>query len=514
MKISTRLFAGMGCCIGFFNAGTSVAGKVSKPNVILIYADDLGMGMLSCLGQKTFETPNIDKLFKKGMQFTHAYGCMVSAASRAALLTGYNDIRKEKIKVSGGGLLLKDPTTVQEIEVAAIEADIDKKDVVLPEGDYYLPQVFKQAGYVTCEIGKLEYGWTATRNQMTRHGWDHYYGYLDHVGCHGFYPPYLFEDGKMVFIEGNTHADCAKTGEPETQATHDARWNMKGKRVYSQDLFDEKMKAFIRANTERPFFLFHPTQLPHGPVMIPYISEQVKDNPYLTQIEKEYASMVIRLDSVVGMLMAEVERLGIAEKTMILFTSDNGHEIYYAQSGRVDKPYGKYDDWNTVYYSDRHRDIFNGNGGLRGFKRQNSEGGPRVPMAVYQPGTIPAGICCKEFIAQYDLIPTFADMLGVRLSTFYKKDGVSVKNTILKGKRLPVDRYIVYSSYQGPAIVTNSGYKVRYNTTAKKYDMYNLISDPQERINIADQNKIQFEALKTKLIELCDGNISKGICYY
>lgn len=247
---------------------------------------------------------------------------------------------------------------------------------------------------------------------MTRHGWDHYYGYLDHVGCHGFYPPFLFEDGKIVMIDGNTQTNCAKTLEGETQATYDARWNMTGKVQYSQDLFDEKIKEFIRNNKANPFFLYHPTQLPHGPVMIPSVSPQVKNNPNLTQIEKEYASMVIRLDSVVGMIMDELVTQGIADKTILLFTSDNGHEIYYSQAGRVSKPYGQYDDWNTVYYSDKHGDIFNGNGSVRGFKRQNSEGGPRVPMAVYLPGVVPAEVRNHQFVAHYDLIPTFAEMLG------------------------------------------------------------------------------------------------------
>lgn len=487
---------------------------IEKPNVILIYADDMGMGMLSCMGQKEFMTPNIDRLFRQGTQFTHAYGCMVSAAARASLLTGYYDVRKEKIKVSGGGALLLDPATVTENDISRIENNIDKNDVILPEGDYYLPQIFKKAGYVTGEIGKLEYGWTATRQQMKKHGWDYYYGYLDHVGCHGFYPPYLFEDGQIVFIDGNTHKDCAKTKEPETESAYKERWDMTGKNRYSQDLFDEKIKDFIRENKDKPFFLFHPTQLPHGPVMIPSVHESVKNNPRLTQIEKEYASMVIRLDSVVGMILDEVEKQGIADRTMILFTSDNGHEIYYAQSGRVNKPFGAYDDWNKAYYSDQHGDIFNGNASMRGFKRLNSDGGVRIPFAVYMPGIVPKAVRCKEFISIVDLIPTFAEMLQVSLSEQNPKDGISIWNTLIQGDALNKERSIVYSSYHGPAIVNNKGYKVRYNKFAKAYDMYHLTSDPQEKRNISSANQEEFEKLKQKLIETCKGNIESGICNY
>ncbi len=438
---------------------------------------------------------------------------MVSAAARASLLTGYSDVRKEKIRVSGGGQLLIDKASATEAKVSEIEARIDANDRQLPAGDYYLPQVFKQAGYATGQIGKLEYGWTVTRSQMTRHGWDHYYGYLDHVGCHGFYPPFLFEDGNIVMIDGNTRTDCAKTREGETQATYDHRWDMTGKKQYSQDLFDEKIKSFIQTNKDKPFFLYHPTLLPHGPVMIPSVSPQVKDNPNLTQIEKEYASMVIRLDSVVGMIMDELVVQGIEDNTILIFTSDNGHEIYYSQAGRVSKPWGQYNDWDNVYYSDKHGDVFNGNGSLRGFKRQNSEGGPRVPMAIYLPGIVPGAVRSNEFVAHYDLIPTFAEMLGVQLSDTYQKDGTSFWKNLMEGEVLP-ERYIVYSSYQGPAIVSNTGFKVRYNTSAQQYDMYNLLLDPQERTNIAANDPNMFLKLRVKLIQHCGNNINNGICGY
>lgn len=512
------LMTGLGICSALTPTtayGQTPVVTAEKPNVILIYADDLGMGMLSCLGQKEFMTPHIDSLFRQGTQFTHAYGCMVSAASRASLLTGYNDVRnKQKINVIGNPSLMLEPTEVTNEKLLALEAQIDSKDKYLPEGDYYLPQVFKQAGYVTGQIGKLEYGWKVSRNQLTKHGWDHYYGYLDHVACHGFYPPYVFEDGELVMIEGNTHKDCAKTLEGETDATYAHRWNMEGKKQYAQDLFDVKLKEFIQENKDNPFFLFHPTMLPHGPVMIPSVHESVKNNPRLTQIEKEYASMVIRLDSVVGMLLDEVHKQGIADKTLFIFASDNGHEIYYSQSGRVTKPYGRYNDWDQRYYSDTHGDIFNGNGSLRGFKRQNSEGGPRIPLAFYQPGRVPYAVRCDQFVSMYDLIPTFADMLDVDLSTVYKKDGVSILNTLMEGTKLPSDRYIVYSSYQGPALVTNEGYKVRYNKPTQQYDMYNLLDDPQEREDISKKEPEKFNELKTLLLKECNNNIDSGNCGY
>jgi len=135
---------------------------------------------------------------------------------------------------------------------------------------------------------------------MKRHGWDYYLGYLDHIRAHGFYPPYLFENGKLKEITGNSLTNCGKSGEPETNETYQERWDMTGKEVYSQNIFMENILDFIRAGKSNPFFLYFPTQLPHGPVSIPEVHPDFVDNENLTQIEKEYASMVKLLDDNVG----------------------------------------------------------------------------------------------------------------------------------------------------------------------------------------------------------------------
>ena len=109
------------------------------------------------------------------------------------------------------------------------------------------------------------------------------------------------------------------------------RWERNGKAVYSQDLFLDKMLSFIRENKDKPFFLFHPTQLPHGPVAIPAVHPELAANPELTPIEKEYASMIKLLDDHVGIIMNELRDLGLDKNTIIVFAADNGHEIYYSQ---------------------------------------------------------------------------------------------------------------------------------------------------------------------------------------
>lgn len=142
---------------------------------------------------------------------------------------------------------------------------------------------------------------------MKDHGWDYYYGYLDHIRCHGFYPPFLFDNGEIVEIEGNTRTNGGKSIENETENTYRERWNMEGKKTYSQDLFLQKILEFIRNNKSKPFFLFHPTQLPHGPVAVPTVHPELANNPNLTPIEKEYASMMKYLDDNIGYILEELK---------------------------------------------------------------------------------------------------------------------------------------------------------------------------------------------------------------
>lgn len=482
------------------------------PNVIFIYADDLGKGLLSAYGQKHYTTPHIDSLIAQGTSFAHAYGAMLSAPARASLLTGYHDCQTDKWRISSGAKYIH---TANYDSISNIAQKIDEQDIKLPANDLYLAQVFQKAGYVTGQIGKLEYGFTATPQQMKNHGWDYYFGYLDHVRCHGFYPPYLFENGTLVFYETNTHNDCGKSIEPEDAKTYQKRWDMRGKNRYSQDIFNEKIIAFIRENKDRPFFLYHPTQLPHGPVSVPKVDSSIAKNKQLTPIEQEYATMVKLLDNQVGRIMQELRHLGLDKNTIIVFSSDNGHEIYYAQEGRIEKPYrnlqkGTYfDDFNDKYYSNLSGDVFDGNAGMAGLKRSNLEGGVRVPLVFYWKGKIPAGIESNELVSNYDFLPTIADWLDVPLETH--KDGISYLANLLEGKKLSKNRYVVFASNYGPAIVENTGWKLRYYKNKKVFELYNLREDYQERKNIIHQYPDKANELKKKLLKECGGNLENGV---
>lgn len=145
-----------------------------RPNVVFIYADDLGRGMLSHYGQKIISTPNIDRLFQQGTSFEYA---IYSAPARASLLTGYHDCRRGKWNISDGGQL-EQATDYTILDF--VERKVNAALVELPDTDLLLPQVFKCAGYVTGQVGKLDWGFTVTRQQVRKHGWDYYCGYLDH----------------------------------------------------------------------------------------------------------------------------------------------------------------------------------------------------------------------------------------------------------------------------------------------------------------------------------------------
>ena len=483
-----------------------------QPNIILIYADDLGIGLLGSEGQQIIKTPHIDKLAVNGIRFENAYSCMLCAPARASLLTGRHDCHAQGHEITDAGIYKKISTG--EYTHEQVEAMINNTLSPVPDNIDFVSDIARKAGYRTAEYGKLEWGFAASDKQMKAHGWDQYFGYLDHVRAHGFYPPFLFSNGKLVEIEGNTRTDCGKSGEPETPEVFEDRWNIEGKAHYSQELFMDSVLNFISANQERPFFLYFPTQLPHGPVAIPAVHPDFVNDERLTQIEKEYASMVKMLDDNVGQIIDELQRLHLLENTVVIFTSDNGHEIYYAQKGRVQKPYtnmqtGKrFNDLDSKYYSDVAGDVFDGNGGRAGMKRSNLQGGISVPLIIQWPEKIKPGRTSDLLTANYDLLPTIADMTGYKgdLST----DGLSFYKELMEQQNAEHD-YLVYSSFIGPTLITNDGWKIRTYLSKAIFELYYLPDDFREEHNLAAEYPEKLEELKKELIAACDGDLSNGL---
>ncbi|CAZ97653.1 arylsulfatase [Zobellia galactanivorans] len=497
---------------GLAQVNGSVAGNGQKPNIVLIYADDLGIGLLGHEGQKIIKTPHIDQLAKEGVRFTNAYSNMLCAPARASLITGLHDCHKQGFEITPGGFYKKISTG--NYEQGQIEKILNGALRPIPQNQVFLGQVAQEAGYITAQIGKLEWGFSTTDHQMKRHGWDRYYGYLDHVRAHGFYPPFLFEDGKLVDIEGNTLANCGKSGEPETPENFAERQNREGKAQYSQDLFMNKALDFISTNKDRPFFLYFPTQLPHGPVAIPEIHPDFINDERLTPVEKEYASMVKMLDDNVGQIMQKLKELKIDGETLVIFTADNGHEIYYGQKGRVEKPYTniktgeRFDDVDHKYYSHLSGDVFDGNGGRAGMKRSNLQGGIQVPLIVRWPAKIEAGSSNDGLVANYDLLATMAEVTG--FSKPFHTDGISFYEALV-GKSTEVGReFVVYSSYTGPTLITDEGWKIRTDLNKQVFELFFLPDDFKEANDLSQQHPKKLKELKSRLLAACEGDLKNG----
>ena len=482
------------------------------PNVILIFADDLGRGMLSCYGQQHFETPNIDRLAKEGMKFNHAYGCAFCAPSRASMLTGLHDCHQGTWSYTRAGIYQSISTG--EMTHDEISELIHTTGLQAEPDDVFLAQVAEAAGYTTGQIGKLEWGFATTADRIFRHGWQYHYGYYDHQRCHGFYPPFLFENGELQNIKGNTHADCAKHPNTESDENIDIRRNRKGKAVYSQDIFNDKIVDFLRKHQDEPFFLYHPSQLPHGPISIPEIHPSVKHQSELTTYEKEYASMILKLDETVGIILDELEQLGIDDRTMIVFTSDNGHEVYYRQEGRTTGRQRSlngepFDEITTKFYTETGGDVFDGNDGMAGLKFSSWEGGTRIPYMVRYPEKIEPNSVSDHMLANYDFMPTLADLIGVDMPI--AKDGVSFLPTLLnQGSEQQNHGWIVYASRLGPALVTADGWKLRYINRNDSFQLYHLVNDYREERDISSEHPDLVSRLSEILLNACDGDYQHG----
>jgi len=466
--------------------------------------------MLSSYGQQHFDTPNIDRLAKEGMQFTQAYGCAFCAPSRASMMIGLHDCHRGTWTYARGGIY--NQLSTGQITLREINELIHTTGLQAGVNEVFLAQIAEDAGYVTGQIGKCEWGFDTTGDRIRRHGWQYHYGYYDHARCHGFYPPFLFENGQMVEIRGNTHPNCGVHPDWESSENSEIRQDRKEKAVYSQDIFDQKIKKFLRQHQNNPFFLYHPSQLPHGPIAIPQIHPEVKNNPHLTQFEKEYASMVLKLDQTVGIILDELEQLDIDDRTMIVFSSDSGHEVYALQEGRTsgrrqDSKGQPFDNIETKFYSEAGGDIFDGNAGMAGLKWSNWEGGTRIPYLVRFPGTIEPESLSDHMLANFDFMPTLANLIGA--NTPAGKNGISFLPMLLSEPQ-EQHEFIVYTSRQGPALVTVGGWKLRYINQNETFQLYHLKEDYREENDLTADHPDLVDKLSQDLFTACENDYRHG----
>ncbi len=343
--------------------------EAKTPNLVLILADDLGYGDLSCFGQKTLKTPQLDKMASEGIKFSQFYaGSTVCAPSRSVLMTGKHMGR----------------TTVR---------GNSTKPIILKPGQETIATLLKGAGYRTACIGKWGLG---TPNNFTNPndvGFDHFYGYVNMWHAHNFYPEFLIRNGKVEALENKVATKWEKWQDPKLP--QGGRGVAIKKAQYAPELLVEDALRFIHDShvAEKPFFLFFSMNVPHANneagnqgMEVPELYEfEDKDWP---EPEKGFAAMLRNIDRDTGLILDLLQRLGIAEETLVIFTSDNGPH----QEGG-------------------HRaDFFNSNGPFRGMKRDLYEGGIRVPTIAWWPDTIQPGTTNKNQWYFGDLMATAAEL--------------------------------------------------------------------------------------------------------
>lgn len=486
--------------------GATLGQANERPNVILIFADDLGPGMLGCYGQQVVQTPHIDRLAAEGMRFTNYYGGVYCAPARWTLLTGMHDGRIGGWKQTRPGLpIWRDSGVITEAEYQKRLTALKANAHPIADNEVFLAQIAQQAGYKTAQFGKLDRGFLTWHERVKRFGWDFYEGYYDHQRCHGFYPPYLWRNGERFELPGNTLADCGKTSEQGDEPVG------YGGETYSQNVFIEGILKYLRAHQDEPFFLYHPTQLPHGPVAIPQLHPDFANHPTMTLAEKKYASMVKMLDDHVGLILAELKSLGLDDNTVVLFASDNGHELYYGP--KPDYKQQRLPDGRRANLTDRkwrsreHGDIFDGAGGRAGLKRSGYQGGMQCPLIVRWPGKIAAGSETDLLSSHYDFLATLAELVGEQPPA--GKDGISYLPTLLGKPQTEQHEYIVANNHfqqmGSSALITREGFKlVEVDKKSGKYQLYNILTDNEERHNL----EASHPELTARLVKILQSEIN------
>jgi arylsulfatase A-like enzyme len=418
-------------------AGLGVQPLQGAPNILLIQADDLGYGDLGAYGQARFDTPSLDGIARRGVRFTQYYaGSTVCAPSRAALMTG---LHTGHAWIRGNG------------------------EIPLRGEDMTVAMALRGAGYRTAVIGKWGLGRPGTPGQPDLKGFEYSFGFLDHRHAHRQYTDHLFRNAQKV----------------EADATG----------AYVNDLFTAEARSFIDRNDPRPFFLYLNYTVPHAELRVPPDSLSAMQGRfpegrpfvnapadareagwqdvslgYRSQAAPRaaFAAMIARMDRDIGALVGVLRARGIEDRTLVIFSSDNGPH----QEGGADPVF------------------FRSSGGLRGIKRDLYEGGIRVPMVAQWPGTIPAGLVSAAPWAHWDMFPTLAELAGAAVPVGL--DGRSMARLLRgqpQGAHEPMYWEFHERGFQQAARI-GDWKAVRLKRDAP-IELYDLSADPAEATNVA-----------------------------
>ncbi|MHC4756791.1 MAG: sulfatase-like hydrolase/transferase, partial [Planctomycetota bacterium] len=396
----------------------------SKPNIVFIMADDLGCAHLGCYGGKKIMTPSIDRMAGEGLRFTQTYAGHCVCAPSRSVLMTGQHTGHTTVRDNG----CKTGGDPDEESGRGCRLPLKQEDVTVAE-------VLKKAGYATGITGKWGLGEAGSTGVPNRQGFDEWFGYLNQNMAVYYYLDYLWRNEERFEIPANKN---------------------NAQQVYTHDLLADFALDFIREHKHGPFFLYAPFTIPHFNHEVPSI-EPYEDKPWKKK-EKIFAAMITRMDKDVGRILDLLKELDIDRETIVFFCSDNGG-------------------------------IMNGTlPPFKGGKGSFNEGGIQTPMVVRWPSRIAPGTVSDAQWYFADVMPTLADLAGVKPPD--NIDGVSVLPTLLGKKQPELPERFMY--WEKPGILQQAArwrdWKVIRRKKGESLELYDLATDPGEVNNVAEKN--------------------------
>jgi arylsulfatase A-like enzyme len=437
----------MGLALIFSLAAGGAGASGQRPNIVVILADDLGNADLGYRGSD-IRTPHIDRLATGGVRLESFHGMPVCTPARAALMTGRYPMR-------------------QGLQTLVI---FPNHRFGLPTDERTLPQALKEAGYQTLMVGKWHLGHADQKFWPQNRGFDHFYGNLA-----GEVDYFTKERGGVI--------DWQRNGT-----------FLEEKGYYVTLIGDEAVRLIEKQDRAHPFFLYVASLAPHAPYQAPQATQDRYAATIKDPARRTYAAMITSLDDQVGRIVAALERRGLRDNTLIVFTSDNGGPRNAVVAS------GAHSREERTASGVEEGSLPANNGQLRGGKGSLYEGGVRVPAIFNWPGTLKPGVS-SEPLHMVDLMPTALALAGARANPPDKPlDGKDAWATVAEGKPSPHDDILVNVEAFRGAIIRGQWKLVKIALLPGKTELFDLVADPGEKSDVAGQHPEVVRDLEGRLM--------------